>query len=328
MSCEHLVSARDVQQGAHRISSRIHRTALIPLPIGPAIRGCHIVVKAENLQRTGSFKIRGALNKLLRLGVAERAGGVVAWSSGNHGAAVAVAASMLGLDAILVMPHDTPAAKRDQVRAAGAEIIGYDRHEEDREAIARAVAIERGAVLIPPFDDPDIVAGQGTIGLEVMEDLAKLGRRPGHVLVCCSGGGLVAGIAAALSELEPRPRVTAVEPMGFDGFGASLAAGEVVARSTAEKSICDALLSPFPGKTPLHTALSYGVDACAVSDASVRKAMRFAAETCKLILEPGGAAALAAVLDGHHDETLETVVVIASGGNVDMNDFCTWIGSR
>lgn len=288
--------------------------------------GGRLLVKAEALQRTGSFKVRGAFNKIRQLDAAARAAGVVAFSSGNHAQAVALAAAELGAPATIVMPSDAPAIKAENTRAYGADIVPYNRAREDREAIAQALAAARGATLVRPFDDPEIIAGQGTIGLEIAEQMAALVLGPvatlDALLAPCSGGGLVAGCALALADASPATAVYAVEPAGFDDTARSLAAGERRSNDPAGgASICDALMVPTPG------ALTFAINAhrlaggLVVSDDEAAAAMAVAFRAFKLVLEPGGAVALAAVLSGRIDMRGRVVAVVASGGNVDAAIF-------
>ena len=291
--------------------------------------GGRLLVKAEALQRTGSFKVRGAFNKIRQLDDAARAAGVAAFSSGNHAQAVALAAAELGAPAVIVMPSNAPAIKAENTRAYGADIVPYDRVREDREAIARAVAEARGATLVRPFDDPEIIAGQGTIGLEIAEQTRELVLGPVEtldvLLVPCSGGGLIAGCALALADASPGTAIYAVEPEGFDDTARSLAAGERRSNDPSAapggSSICDALLTPTPG------ALTFAINArrlaggLVVSDDEAAAAMAVAFREFKLVLEPGGAVALAAALCGRINVRGRVVAVVASGGNVDAAVF-------
>lgn len=308
----------DVADAASRLAGLAVETPLLRSDALDAACGGRVWVKAEALQRTGSFKFRGAYNRISRLTADERLAGVVAFSSGNHAQGVAEAARRVGCPALIVMPSDAPAVKLEATRALGAEVVFYDRFSESREAISARLAEQRGAVLVPSFDDPYIIAGQGTAGLEAARQLADLGERA-DVLACpVSGGGLIAGLALAFGELSPSTRIVAVEPEGFDDHGRSLAAGERVANAPGARSLSDALLAPSPGELTWSingARLSAGV---AVSDAQALEAMRFAFRHLKLVLEPGGAVALAAALQGRLDlEHGGVALVIASGGNVD-----------
>jgi threonine dehydratase len=276
-----------------------------------------VLLKLETLQHTGSFKFRGAWNRLVRLTEAQRRAGVVAFSSGNHAQGVAAAARLLGIPATIVMPADAPAIKLRNTEALGAEIVRYDRQRESREEIAAAIAMERGAVLVPSFDDPDIIAGQGTVGLEIVEQADELGLRLDDVVACCSGGGLVAGIALAVNALSPAARIWCAEPAGFDDYRRSLAAGERLRNEPGGHSICDALLAPTPGELTfaINEALLSG--GFAVSDDEIRSAVAYAARTLKLVVEPGGAVALACVLSGKLPTADRTIAVVLSGGNIE-----------
>jgi threonine dehydratase len=277
--------------------------------------GARVLLKAECLQHTGSFKIRGALNRLLQLHVDERAAGVVAFSSGNHAQAVALAARWLHVPATIVMPADAPRVKLDRTRELGAEVVLYDREREDREAIAARVADQRGAAIVPPFDHADVIAGQGTLGLELAR--AARGRKVAidAFYAPCSGGGLIAGCALALKAEWPNCAVYAVEPRGFEDLAASLAAGERRAVVPGGTTLCDGLRAPLPGAIPFAIHKRELAGARAVDDEQVREAMVIAAQHLKLVLEPSGAAALAAVLAA--PPRLGTIGVVLSGGNVD-----------
>lgn len=315
------IAAADVEDAARVIAPA---AILTPLLENAALNdrcGRRVLVKFEGAQHSGSFKFRGAYNRLARLNAAERRAGVVAWSSGNHAQGVAFAARLLGIAATIVMPADAPAIKAANTRALGAEIVPYDRFTESREAIATALAAQRGAVLVPSFDDPFIMAGQGTIGLEIMAQAAELGVEVGQILVNCGGGGMVSGIATAVKARRPDVAIYAVEPEGFDDTARSLASGMRESVSPDARSICDALLSPSPGELtfPINRALLSG--GLTVSDASVRDAMRFAFSALKLVVEPGGAVALAAMLGGLAPATEGASVVVISGSNVDPDAY-------
>jgi len=309
-----------IEAAAQRLRGQIVVTPLLASPMLDARVGRRVLVKAENLQRTGSFKFRGALNTLLLLDAAARNHGVVAFSSGNHAQGVAAAAQQLGIPATIVMPADAPAIKTANTRAYGATVVSYDRHRESREAIAERIAHEQQAALIPPFDDPRVIAGQATVGLEIARQAAELGCTPDAIVAPCSGGGLVGGIALAFAGARPAIRVYAAEPIGFDDMRRSLAAGQRVANGSAAASICDCLLAPMPGALPFAIAQHHLAGSLTVSDDDVRRAMAVAFADLKLVLEPGGAAALAAVLAGKLDDA-KCIAVVASGGNVDREIF-------
>lgn len=288
--------------------------------------GRRVLLKFEGAQRTGSFKFRGAYNRLARLDAQQRAAGVVAWSSGNHAQGVAAAALLLAMPATIVMPADAPAIKLANTRALGAEVVTYDRHSESREEIATALARSRGATLVPSFDDPFIIAGQGTAGLEILDQAAEAGAIIGQILVCCGGGGLTAGIATAVKARAPDIAVYTVEPADFDDTARSLASGVRESIASDARSICDALMAPSPGAMtfPINRALLSG--GLVVSDDQVRDAMRFAFSTLKLVVEPGGAVALAAMLHDLAPSCDGASVVLLSGSNVDPAAYAAIIG--
>ena len=283
--------------------------------------GGRIFIKAEPLQRTGSFKFRGAFNRISRLDGAARKAGVVTFSSGNHAQGVAAAAALLDLPATIVMPSDAPAIKRRNTEALGAEIVSYDRGTEPREKIAETIARERGATLVRPYDDPLVIAGQGTAGLEIADQLDALGVRPDAFLAPCGGGGLIAGCALAMSERFEGLKVLAVEPAGFDDTSRSLKAGNRVANESGPTSICDALLTPIPGEITFAINSRVLAGGLVVDDNMTRQAMAYAFERLKLVIEPGGAVALAALLSGLYDCKGKFVAIVASGGNVDREIF-------
>ena len=304
----------DVLRAAERLRGVAVRTPLLRSDLLDELAGGRILLKPESLQRTGSFKIRGAYNRLSQLIETGRAeGGVVAFSSGNHAQGVAAAAGLLGIKAAIVMPSDAPAMKIDNTRRLGGDVILYDRWTEDREAISARVASERGAVVVPSFDDSGVIAGQGTVGLEMAADAKGLGLPLDEVYVPASGGGLAAGIGLAL---DPATRLYTAEPAACDDHARSLAAGTIIANDPAARSICDALLAPKPGQITFalnRERLSGGVVA---SDEEVLAAMAFAYTALKLVVEPGGAVALAALLAGRIDARGKTVGIVLSGGNV------------
>lgn len=311
------VSLADIEAAAARIKPEAVRTPLLRSPALDALTGGRIFLKPEVLQRTGSFKFRGAFNALAGLPESKRKAGVVAWSSGNHAQGVAEAARILGMPAVIVMPADAPKAKIDATRGYGAEVVTYDRWTENREEIGRRIAAERGAEIIPPYDDARIIAGQGTAGLEIAQDLAAMGEKLDATIACCSGGGLVAGVATAIKAKFPDAKVYSAEPAGFDDLARSLAKGEKVANEPGKTSICDALLAPTPGDItfPIHQARLAG--GLVVTDEEVLAAMAYAFRTLKLVVEPGGAVGLAAVLAGKLPTKGQTIAVVLSGGNVD-----------
>jgi len=313
------VGYADIDAAARAIAPFAVRTPLLSPPVLSERVGAKVFVKPEVLQRTGSFKFRGAFNKLSSIPPDARGGGVVAFSSGNHAQGVAAAAQILNMRATIVMPADAPLAKRERTKAFGAEVVLYDRDREDREAIARDIAGQRGATLVPPYDDPMVIAGQGTVGREIAEDLAVLGVEPDIVVVPVSGGGLVAGVATAIKARFPRAMVMSAEPEGFDDHARSLRAGKREAHEARGRTICDALMALTPGEITFainSRLLATGVTA---SDAQVAAAVAFAFRELKLVVEPGGAVGLAALLAGHVEARGKNVVIVLSGGNVDAD---------
>ena len=302
---------------ADRIAPWVTRTPLLPLDW----QGRRLWAKAECLQQGGAFKLRGATNRLLQLTEEERKRGVVAFSSGNHARGVAIAARRLGIAATIVMPADAPAVKQAMTAAEGAHIISYDRMTEDRIAIARQISEETGAIVVPSFDDVDIIEGQGTAGVEIAE---QLGAEPPMVLVPCGGGGLSAGIALAL----PGSTIVPVEPAGWDDMAQSLEQGEIVGiGANPPPTRCDALQTPLVSPLTFGALAERGANGLAVTEEEVADAMRFAFDRLRLVVEPGGAAALAAVLGGKVDAREGTVVVL-SGGNVDPELYASVIAER
>lgn len=317
----------DVEAAAKQISGHAVRTPLLDNRVLDEVTGRRIFLKPEMLQRSGSFKFRGAFNRLSRLTESERKEGVVAWSSGNHAQGVAAAAALLGVPARIVMPADAPTIKRDNTLALGAEVISYDRYSEDREAIARDLVARDGGVLVPSYDDPFIIAGQGTAGLEIMADAQARGEDLDALLVCCGGGGLTAGCVLAAQRLSPGTAVYAVEPEGYDDHARSLASGQRETVDASRPSLCDALLTPSPGRMTFAINEPHLAGVLVTSDAEVRAAMRFAFRELKLVVEPGGAVALAALLAGKVPEQHRRVAVMLSGGNVDPALFAEVVGS-
>ncbi len=320
------VTPADINFAARVLAPYAVRTPLLSSPAIDAMTGARVLFKPEVLQRTGSFKFRGAFNKMSAIPEAARAGGVVAFSSGNHAQGVAAAAQLLDMSATIVMPADAPLAKRERTKAYGAEVVLYDRLREDREAIARRLATEHGATLVPPYDDPQIIAGQGTVGREIAEDLHALGIAPDIVVAPASGGGLVAGIAVAVKARYPQAAVMTAEPAGFDDHAKSLRAGRREAHDSKSHTICDALMAPIPGEVTFAINHALGVQGVVASDDEVGVAVSTAFRELKLAVEPGGAVALAALLAGRYEARGKTVVIVLSGGNVDADLFARLIG--
>lgn len=305
-----------IEAAAKRLSGHARVTPLLNAPLLDKAFGKRIFVKAECLQLTGSFKFRGAWSAVSALPKGTQ--GVLAYSSGNHGQGIALAAARHGLACVIVMPSDAPIVKIENTRAYGAEVVLYNRATEDRDGIGARLCRDRGLNLIKPFDDFDVIAGQGTVGLEIARQAAEAGVKDAEVLVCCGGGGLSAGIATALADRAPDLRVRTCEPEGFDDMARSLAFGERQRNATAAGSICDAILTPTPGDLTFPILQSLAGAGLAVSDTEAKRAMALAFQHLRIVLEPGGAVALAAAL---FRDTSATVVCTASGGNVDAELF-------
>lgn len=317
------VSHADVVAASARIAGHAVRTPLLRSDALDGTTGGRVWLKPENLQRTGSFKFRGAYNRLAALTAEERERGVVAFSSGNHAQGVALAARLLGVPATIVMPADAPAVKIDKTRGFGAEVVLYDRYTEDRATIAATLAAARGGTVVPSFDDPYIVAGQGTAGLEIAEDLAAMGATADVALVCCGGGGLASGIALG----SGLPIVT-VEPQGYDDVARSLASGVIEPVANPGPTLCDALQTLVTCDLTFDLLRGAGARGVGVSEQAAMRAVAFAFDELKLVLEPGGAVALAAALEGVVDLRGRTAVVILSGGNVGTEVFVRCLAER
>jgi threonine dehydratase len=307
--------AADVHGALARISPHIVRTPMMRNAALDGLTGGQILIKPEVLQRTGSFKLRGATNAVMQLSAEVLRRGVVAYSSGNHAQAIACAAKFFGAPATIVMPSDAPSMKRLHTEAWGAKIIPYDRASENREEIAQRVVAETGATLIPPYEHPHVIAGQGTLALELAEDAAAANLTMDALLVCTGGGGLVAGCALAMADISPRSKIYSAEPAGWDDTARSLKSGMRERNDMQGSQLCDALLTPTPGELTFSINRRLLAGGFAVTDTEVRAAMQFAFEHLKLVVEPGGAVALAAVLAGHFDAQGKVVGVVLSGGN-------------
>lgn len=316
----------EIESAAKRLQGVAVCTPLVESPGLSELCGMRVFLKLETLQRTGSFKFRGAYNRLVQLSVEERRRGVVAFSSGNHAQGVACAAALLGIDATIVMPADAPRVKTEATLKWGAKVVAYDRRRESREAIAGAIAQQSGATIVPSFDDRHIIAGQGTIGLEIAAQSAALGAELDVVAVPCSGGGLSSGIALALRSKSPATRILTVEPEGYDGARLSLERGERMAAEGIRNTVADALTSPAPGVLPFGILQALGARGVAVSDDEIIPAVRFAALNLKLVVEPGGAAALAALMAGKITTGARAVAVVLSGGNIDPEMLAQFAG--
>lgn len=310
-----------IQAAAKRLQGHALKTPLLSSPFLDDIAGRRVYVKAECLQRTGSFKFRGAWSAVSALSNTDKSRGVIAFSSGNHAQGVALAARLHNIPAVIVMPSDAPKIKIENTRGLGAEVILYDRANERREDVVDKVNKTRNLTLIKPFDNPYVIAGQGTVGLEIAEQAAEAGIENAEVLVCCGGGGLTSGIALALETQAPRMTVHPCEPEGFDDVTRSLALGHIVANNQVIGSICDAITTPAPGELtfPIMKRLCGG--GIAVTEDQCLQAMAVAFERLKIVIEPGGAVGLAAAL--YHQDTLhsDTVITVVSGGNVDASIF-------
>ena len=307
----------DIRRAADRIAGQAVATPLLSHPFLDAAVGGRVFVKCENLQRTGSFKFRGAYNAIASLGPAVRAKGIVAISSGNHAQGVAEAARLFGVRATIVMPADAPAIKRARTLRSGARIVDYDRATEDRETVGARVLAQEGGTLIHPYDNPNVIAGQGTVGAEIVAAMAGIGVAPEAVLIPCSGGGLSSGIGVAVRAAHASTELWLVEPAGFDDYARSLEAGEIRANAESSGSVCDGLLSPSPGLIGFALNRQNGARSLTVSDGEALAAVAFAFNELKQVVEPSGAVALAALLSGRFDAHGRVVVAVISGGNID-----------
>lgn len=304
-----------------RLSGKKRITPLLNSPFIDELVGRRTYIKAECLQHSGSFKFRGAFSAISALKSEEQQKGIIAYSSGNHAQGIAMAATMHNIKSTVIMPKDAPKIKIENTRKLGAEVILYDRYNESRERIGEKLQKKFGAVLIKPFDDPNVIAGQGTAGLEITEQAKELGIEEADLLVCCGGGGLTSGIALACSEQAKNFKVHPVEPHGYDDVARSLISGKREKNENNSNSLCDAIVTPSPGILTFPILKNYCHSGLVVSEDEVLKAMKIAFERLKIVIEPGGAVALAAAL--YHSDLLDskTIVVVASGGNVDPETF-------
>ena len=316
-----LPTIADVEDAARALKGVAVRTPLLRCDPLDEISGGKVFLKPEMLQRTGSFKFRGAYNRISRLTAEEKKGGIVAYSSGNHAQGVALAAKLVGVKAAIIMPRDAPKLKQERTKGHGAEVILYDRATEDRDAIGRKLAAERGAVVVPPFDDFHVIAGQGTIGLEIADDLAALDLAPDIVTMPASGGGLAAGISLSIKARHPQARIVTAEPELFDDHARSFKSGKREKNERVTGSICDALLMADPGKLTFEITRELSGEGVSASDEEVLSAMAFAFRELKLVVEPGGAVALAAILSRKIAVKGKVAVAVLSGGNADPDVF-------
>ena len=328
-------SIEHIRRAAERISDYIVRTPLLSSPMMDRAAGARVWIKAESFQLTGSFKIRGALNKVLSLSKEERRNGVAAFSAGNHASAVAAAASIVGCPAVIVVPRNAPQIKVENCRWWGAEVIFYDPATEDRAEITQAIAKQRGMTIVSPFDDHAIMAGAGTTGLEMAQQLLAAGKKPDALVINCSGGGLASGVIEAMRHFFPEIDNYIVEPQGYDKMAHSLAAGEVRSNPAVRHTIMDGISGPVAGKLPLEVLLRHGVVPLTVDDDEALAAVSASYYTLKTVIEPGGAASLAAVLSRKAAFAGKTVALVASGGNVDpavytraLNDYPFGLGAQ
>jgi len=310
-----------IRAAALRLQGHARVTPLLSSPFLDKIAGRRVLVKAECLQHTGSFKFRGGWSAVSMLSDEQLMNGVIAYSSGNHAQGVALAAKEHGAPAVIVMPSDAPKIKVNNTRALGAEVMLYDRANEDRDAIGQRIAKERNLTLIRPYDEPLVIAGQGTVGLEIAAQAAEAGVTEADVVVCCGGGGLTSGIALALAEDAPKMRVHPAEPAGFDDVTRSLAAGKILSNPSVSGSICDAIVTPQPGALTFPIMQAHCGAGVVVTDEDCLRAMGLAYERLKIVVEPGGAAALAAALFYPDQFEGDAIIAVTTGGNVDPATF-------
>jgi len=316
-----MVSIDDIRKAANRLRGVAQVTPLLEFPLLNERVGGRILLKAETMQVTGSFKIRGAYNRISQMSPEEKRRGMIAWSSGNHAQGVAYAARLVGTPATILMPEDAPKAKIEGAKSLGADVIFFDRYTEDREEIGHRIAKERRLVLVPSYDDVHVIAGQGTCGLEIARQAKEQGCVIDQLLVCAGGGGLTSGCAIAFADEMPEAKVYTVEPEGYDDIAQSLVKGEPVRVDTTRKSIADALLPPTPGHLTWPLLKQYVTSGLVVTENQIRDAVRLGFEDLNLKIEPGGAVTLAAVLAGAIDVRGKTTAITLSGGNVDADLF-------
>ena len=313
-----MLNIDDIKSAARRIKGLVLQTPLIESDWINQRLGGRVWFKAECLQHTGSFKIRGATNKLLSLDADQRRRGVVAYSSGNHAQGVAAAARALGIDATIVIPRDAPALKIANTRGYGAKVVLYERNSECREQIAAEIAHREGSTIVPPYDDAFIIAGQGTVGLELLDQMQQASIRPDALFAPCGGGGLISGLSIAIKSCLPDTQIYAVEPCGFDDTRRSLEAGQRLQNNPGHHTICDAIVTPTPGSLTFAINQELLAGGIAVSDAAVIDALVTAFTRLKLVVEPGGVVGLAALLCGEYKLEGKTAIVVLSGGNMEL----------
>lgn len=311
------VTYSDIVAANERLEGQAIETPLLKSHELDRLTGASVFIKPESLQRTGSFKFRGAYNAISKLPAEDRSRGIVACSSGNHAQGIAAAAQIYGVPATIVMPTDAPSTKWKRTQAFGAQIVGYDRQTEDRDAVANSICEKSGATFIHPFENPNVIAGQGTVGLEIVEQMKACDAQPDALFVCCGGGGLAAGVALATRNTWPSLDVHPVEPEGFDDYARSLALGDRVANPQKSGSICDAIITDMPGKLSFEIGKEHFKPGLTVTDQEALAAVKFAFEELKLLVEPGGAVALAALLNERAPVVGRTIVIVLSGGNID-----------
>lgn len=321
MISEHPVTISDIREAAALLDGVTTRTPLLENPEVNAALGCRFLIKAESFQRTGAFKIRGAYNRISRFSTAEKARGAITYSSGNHAQGVALAAKLLGTTALIVMPSDVPQAKVTATRQLGAEVVFFERDSESSDDVVARLQAKSGRIIVPPSADPLVLAGAGTVALEIVQQAKDLGATPDTVLVPCGGGGITAASAVVMHALLPNARVYAVEPSQFDDTRRSLIAGKRVGNPAGQRTICDAIMTPIPNEVtfPINLALLAG--GLVASDEDVRAAMRFAFDHFKMVVEPGAAVGIAAVLNGAIPVPGKTIVTVVTGGNVDQRRY-------
>lgn len=318
---EYVPTYEDILSAAQTIEGEAVRTPLMRCDALDAATGCKVFVKPENLQRTGSFKFRGAFNAISKLTEEDRAKGVLANSSGNHAQGVGMASRLFGCSSTIVMPADAPVMKVERTKALGAKVVHFDRASEDREAVLAKIEQQSGGVVVHPYNNAMVIAGQGTVGLEIAEDIIASGLQLDRMIACTGGGGLTSGIALSINQHFPNAKIHSVEPVGFDDYKRSLESGKLERNATTAGSICDAIIAPMPGtigfeinKKLLHSGL-------VVTDEEALAAIKFAYDELKLVVEPGGAVALAAVLKHGKEWAGETIAIVLSGGNIDPDVF-------